>query len=66
MFDSANELREKTGLPLLGVISMVVGDEFARAERRDVYRFVAGSGGLIALFLAGLTVTAIMTARQVA
>jgi hypothetical protein len=64
VFDSANELRIKTGLPLLGVISRVVNEDVARAERRDVYRFVAGSGGLIALFLAGLVVTAVIAARQ--
>jgi polysaccharide chain length determinant protein (PEP-CTERM system associated) len=65
VFDSASELAERTGLPLLGVVSLVVGDDASRSERRDAYRFVAGSGGLIVLFLAGLIVTAILTSRQV-
>ena len=66
VFDSASEVRAKTGLPLLGVVSLVIGNDDARSERKDVYRFVAGSGSLIALFVAGLIVTAIIASRQVA
>jgi polysaccharide chain length determinant protein (PEP-CTERM system associated) len=66
VFDGASELRAKTGLPLLGVVSLVIGDDDARAERKDAFRFMAGSGGLLVLFIAGLIVTAILSSRQVA
>jgi len=65
VFDAASELRAKTGLPLLGVVSLVVGDEQVRQERKELVRFLAGSGGLVILFAAGLAITAIVASRQV-
>ena len=53
-FGSAEELREKTGLPLLGVVSMLTTDMDRRGARMSLYRFVAASGGLVGLFTAGL------------
>ncbi len=65
VFDAASELRAKTGLPLLGVVSMVVGDDGRRQERKDLFRFMAGSGGLVVVFGAGLIATALWASRQV-
>ncbi|WP_088283401.1 XrtA system polysaccharide chain length determinant [Ideonella sp. A 288] len=65
VFDAASELRAKTGLPLLGVVSMIVSDDNARRERIDRLRFVAGSGGLVILFAIGLVATALWASRQV-
>jgi polysaccharide chain length determinant protein (PEP-CTERM system associated) len=53
-FGSADELRVKTGLPLLGVVSMLITDADRRRERMSLYRFVGASGGLVSLFVAGL------------
>ena len=64
VFDAAAELRAHTGLPLLGVISLVVGDDERRRERRDLVRFLAGSVGLIIVFAGGLIATAFMASRQ--
>lgn len=47
-FHDARALREASGLPLLGVVSMVMGDPLKRAERWSRIRF---TGGLVALFV---------------
>lgn len=65
VFDASSELRAKTGLPVLGIVSLVVGDEQVRSERKELIRFFAGSGGLIVMFAAGLALTAILATRQV-
>ncbi|MBI3366897.1 MAG: chain length-determining protein [Burkholderiales bacterium] len=64
-YDSPADLRLKTGLPLLGVVSMIVSDDMARQERKDRYRFFAGSGGLVMAFAGGFIVLAVLAARQV-
>ena len=64
VFDGAMELRAKTGMPILGVVSIVLADMDSTGERKDLRRFVAGSGGLMILFIAGLAVTALLSARQ--
>jgi polysaccharide chain length determinant protein (PEP-CTERM system associated) len=65
VYDTGSELRAHTGLPLLGVISLVMGDDDRRRERRDVMRFLAGSIGLIIAFSGGLIATAFMASRQI-
>jgi len=53
-FETADELRRKTGLPLLGVVSLALSDLDRRRERQGLVRFGAGAGGLVALFVAGM------------
>lgn len=60
----AQQLREKTGLPLLGVVGMVVGEDVRRRERISNFRFYAGTGGLFASFLLVLVTVSILAARQ--
>ncbi len=60
----AQQLREKTGLPLLGVVGMVVSDEARKRERMSHFRFAAGTGGLFAGFLMVLVTVSILAARQ--
>ena len=55
-----SELRAKTGLPLLGVVSMIVNDIDRRRERMSLLRFVGASGGLVGLFALGLIAMALM------
>jgi len=60
-FSDADELRMKTGLPLLGVVTMLTSDEDRRRQRMGLYRYFAASGGLIGLFVAGLIAMALTT-----
>jgi polysaccharide chain length determinant protein (PEP-CTERM system associated) len=63
VYTDAVELRAKTGLPLLGVVSVILGDADRRRERMDRLRFVGASGGLLVTFAAGLTAMALMATR---
>jgi|CXWL01.1.fsa_nt_gi polysaccharide chain length determinant protein (PEP-CTERM system associated) len=60
-FADGDELRVKTGLPLLGVVTMLTTDIDRRRERGSLIRFVAASGGLVGLFIAGLITMTLMT-----
>lgn len=53
-FETADELRRKTGLPLLGVVSLALSDLDRKRERLSLIRFGAGTGSLVALFVAGM------------
>ena len=63
VFYKGSELREKFGLPLLGVVSMVMSDVGSRHERVDKARFVAASGTLLGLFIAVLIATTILSGK---
>jgi polysaccharide chain length determinant protein (PEP-CTERM system associated) len=63
VFSDPTELGLKTGLPLLGVVSVVIGDAQRRREGMDRLRFLGASGGLVAAFAAGLVGMSIMAAR---
>ncbi len=54
------ELRNVTGLPVLGVVSLRRDDAFKRKERNSLLRFAGASFGLVSLFGIGLAVTAAM------
>lgn len=62
-FSDADELRTKTGLPLLGVVSLVMSDVDRRRERMGMLRFAGASGGLVGLFLLGIVALAILAQR---
>jgi len=53
-FSDADELRRKTGMPLLGVVTLLVSDADRNKQRMSLVRYFAASGGLIGLFVAGL------------
>lgn len=59
-FSDGNELRTKTGLPLLGVVTGLISDDDRRRERVGLFRFVTASGGLVGLFIAGLIAMTLM------
>ncbi len=52
-FSDPEQLRLMTGLPLLGVVTALTTDEDRRYQRSSLMRFVAASGGLVGLFIAG-------------
>jgi len=59
-FSDANELRTKTGLPLLGVVSLISSPADVRRERVGTYRFIGASGSLVGLFVAGMIALLVM------
>jgi len=65
VYNDAQDLRAKTGLPLLGVVSMILSDGERKQERSSRLRFFAGTGGLFASFLVAMVTLSILAARQV-
>lgn len=61
VFSDAHEMRTKTGLPILGVVSMALGDAERRAERRNLIQFYGASAGLIGIFVVGLVAMAFVS-----
>jgi polysaccharide chain length determinant protein (PEP-CTERM system associated) len=59
-FGHPDELRRKTGLPLLGVVSALITEADRRRERASMFRFVTASGGLVGIFVAGLIAMIVM------
>lgn len=57
------ELRAKFDLPILGMVSAVVGSADTRRRRIDQLRFFGASGALVLLFTAGLTAMFILSQR---
>lgn len=54
VFSDPHELRVKTGIPMLGAISMAMSEVELRAERIGLIRFYGASVGLVGLFVVGL------------
>lgn len=59
VFHDARSLRAAVGLPLLGVVTMVLNENTKRKRKIDVHRFVAASSGLIGTFIVGLVILTI-------
>ncbi len=53
-FSDRKALREISGLPILGTVTMIWTDGQVRARRRKLTWFVAGAAGLMCLYGAGL------------
>ena len=63
VFYDARSLRESVGLPLLGVVTLVMDDAAVRQEKADLKKFLGASGGLVAIFIAGMIVFSMMSGR---
>jgi hypothetical protein len=63
VFMDAAELRNRTGLPLLGTVSVVMAEDDRRHERSDRLRFFGASGSLVLVFGLGLLGMAMMASR---
>ena len=62
VFD-ARGLRDLAGLPLLGVVTLVVNDTTRIRERGDLNKFVLASASLVGVFIAGIAVLAYFSGR---
>jgi polysaccharide chain length determinant protein (PEP-CTERM system associated) len=64
-FFEARSLREISGLPLLGTVSLIVSESVRRKERRGLIGFIAGSVALLGSYGAGILVLFLLSARAV-
>lgn len=64
VFHDGNQLRLRTELPVLGVVSRLATEVERRKERVDLLRFGAASGGLVGVFALGLVAMALLISRQ--
>ena len=63
VFYDAYSLRDAVGLPLLGVVTLVMGESAALKERSELKKFLVGSGGLIVVFIAGMIAFSLISGR---
>lgn len=63
VFYDARSLREALGLPLLGVVALVMGEEAVLKEKSDLRKFMGASGGLVGVFIAGMIVFSLISGR---
>ena len=63
VFYDGRSLREAVGLPLLGVVAMVLDESQLRRERYELKKFFAASGGLLLTFTAGMAIFSLMSGR---
>lgn len=64
VFFEPSELRAKTELPILGVVSRLVSDAEIRRQRLDRLRFTGASVGLVGMFGLAMLALVVMNARQ--
>jgi polysaccharide chain length determinant protein (PEP-CTERM system associated) len=62
-FYDGRSLREASGLPLLGVVSLIVSEPMRIAERRSMYRFAGGVLALVGTYMAGFAVLELLVVR---
>jgi len=63
VFFDARSLRDAVGLPLLGVVTLVVSDSTRKKEKADLTKFIAASSGLVGVFILGVAVLAFVSGR---
>jgi len=62
-FADGNELRHKTGLPLLGAVTLLMTEQDRKRDRSQKLHFAGASGGLAVVLAAGMLVM-MLTARR--
>ena len=63
VFYDARAMGHSLGLPLLGVVTLVMDDSTARRRKTELVRFLGATGGLVAVFLAGMAALYLMAGR---
>ena len=64
-FYDGRSLREATGLPMLGTVSMIVSEPRKRERRNSMIRFLSGVGALLGAYVAGMIALMLLTVRVV-
>jgi polysaccharide chain length determinant protein (PEP-CTERM system associated) len=54
-------LREVAGLPLLGVVSVIINDSMRRERRKGLIRFLMGTGAFLGVYVAGFAYLAVQS-----
>lgn len=62
-FSDAWSLREVTGLPIIGTVSLVVSEPLRRKERRRVIAFIGGAVTLVGIYSTVIVLLFLSTAR---
>lgn len=60
-FGDGNDLRVRTGLPLLGVVTLLKTEAQMQSERRSRLRFAGASGGFVVLMVVGMAALVLMS-----
>jgi len=63
VFYDAYAMSESLGLPLLGVVSLVVEDRTAQRRKSELKKFLAATAALIVVFGLGMTALFLMSNR---
>lgn len=63
VFFDARTLRDAVGLPLLGAVTLVMGEGAAQQEKSDLKKFLGASGGLVGIFIVGMITFSLISAR---
>ena len=63
VFFDARAVRNTIGLPILGVVTLVLSDAARSRERRDIKRFGLASSGLVGLFVAAVIALTVIANR---
>ncbi len=63
VFFDARSLRNTIGLPVLGVVTLVLRDAARTRERRDIKRFGFASSGLVGLFVLAIVALTVLSSR---
>ena len=63
VFYDARSLKETVGLPLLGVVTLVMDDASVLKRKLELKKFWAASGGLVGVFLTGMIMFSVMSGR---
>lgn len=63
VFYDARAMGHALGLPLLGVVTLVMDHDTAQRRKTELKRFLGATGGLVAVFMAGMAVLFLMAGR---
>jgi polysaccharide chain length determinant protein (PEP-CTERM system associated) len=63
VFYDARAMGHALGLPLLGVVTLVMDDGTAQRRKTELKRFLGATGGLVAVFMAGMAALFLMAGR---
>lgn len=64
VFHSAQQLRERFDLPMLGMVSMVTNAADVRLEKIRLMKFALSSGGLVGFFVLAMVGVTLLAARR--